>query len=131
MIGGYAFTDARVVEDPTLEGNRLQNVPRHSGSMSAVYDLGSVLGADRLRVGAGAHYVGARAGNPDNDFDLPGYTVADAFATYETKLDGQMLKFQLNVKNLFDRTYYSSAVSRYFVSLGDSRQVVLATTLAF
>jgi len=131
VIGGYAFTDARVVEDPTLEGNRLQNVPRHSGSMSAVYDLGSVLGADRLRVGAGAHYVGARAGNPDNDFDLPGYTVADAFATYETKLDGQMLKFQLNVKNLFDRTYYSSAVSRYFVSLGDSRQVVLATTLAF
>ena len=71
-------------------------------------------GASRLRVGAGAHYVGERAGNPDNDFDLPGYTVADAFATYETRLDGQKVKFQLNVKNLFDRTYYSSAVSRLF-----------------
>jgi outer membrane receptor for ferric coprogen and ferric-rhodotorulic acid len=40
-------------------------------------------------------------------------------------------KFQLNVKNLFDRTYYSSAASRYFVSMGDSRQVVVATTLEF
>lgn len=131
LIGGYAFTDAWVVEDPTLKGNRLQNVPRHSGSVSAVYDFGAVLGADRLRAGAGAHYVGERAGNPDNDFELPGYTVADAFATYETRLDGQKVKFQLNVKNLFDRTYYSSAVSRYFVSLGDSRQVVMATTLEF
>ncbi|MGE6387876.1 TonB-dependent siderophore receptor [Pseudomonas sp. NPDC078416] len=131
LIGGYAFTDAWVVEDPTLKGNRLQNVPRHSGSVSAVYDFGAVLGASRLRAGAGAHYVGERAGNPDNDFDLPGYTVADAFATYETRLNGQKVKFQLNVKNLFDRTYYSSAVSRYFVSLGDSRQVVMATTLEF
>jgi iron complex outermembrane recepter protein len=131
LIGGYAFTDAWVVEDPTLKGNRLQNVPRHSGSLSAVYDFGAALGADRLRTGAGAHFVGERAGNPDNDFDLPGYTVFDAFATYETKLDGQKVKFQLNVKNLFDRTYYSSAVSRYFVSMGDSRQVILATTLEF
>ncbi|NBB12062.1 TonB-dependent receptor [Pseudomonas sp. SLFW] len=131
VIGGYAFTDAWVVEDPTLKGNRLQNVPRHSGSLSAVYDVGSLIGGDRLRVGAGAHYVGERAGNPDNDFNLPGYTVADAFATYETKLDGQNVRFQLNVKNLFDRTYYSSAVSRYFVSMGDSRQVIVATTLEF
>jgi iron complex outermembrane receptor protein len=131
LIGGYAFTDAQVIEDPTLKGNRLQNVPKHSGSLSAVYDVGSVLGSDRLRVGAGAHYVGQRAGNPDNDFDLPGYTVADAFATYETRFDGQKVKVQLNVKNLFDRTYYSSAVSRYFVSMGDSRQIVVATTLEF
>ncbi|WP_256658681.1 TonB-dependent siderophore receptor [Pseudomonas sp. LP_7_YM] len=131
LIGGYAFTDAWVVEDPTLKGNRLQNVPKHSGSLSAVYDAGAVSGGDRLRLGAGAHYVGERAGNPDNDFHLPGYTVVDALATYETKLDGQKVKFQLNVKNLFDRTYYSSAVSRYFVSMGDSRQVVVATTLEF
>ena len=131
LIGSYAFTDAWVVEDPTLKGNRLQNVPRHSGSLSAVYDFGAMQGSDRLRAGAGAHYVGEREGDPDNDFDLPGYTVADAFATYETKLDGQNVKVQLNVKNLFDRTYFSSAVSRYFVSVGDSRQVIVATTLEF
>ncbi|MHA6128587.1 TonB-dependent siderophore receptor [Pseudomonas fluorescens group sp. PF-1] len=131
MIGSYAYTDAEVTEDPDYKGKKLQNVARNSGSMSAVYDFGRVIGGDQLRVGAGARYVGERAGNAANDFDLPGYTVADAFATYDTQLDGQKVKFQLNVKNLFDRTYYTSAASRFFVSMGDSRQVTLSSTLEF
>ncbi|MCK8655657.1 TonB-dependent siderophore receptor [Pseudomonas umsongensis] len=131
MIGSYAYTDAEVTEDPVYKGKQLQNVAKNSGSLSAVYDLGHVIGGDQLRVGAGARYVGERAGNAVNDFDLPSYTVADAFATYNTQLDGQRVKFQLNVKNLFDRTYYTSAASRFFVSMGDSRQVTLSSTLEF
>jgi iron complex outermembrane receptor protein len=131
VIGAYAYTDAEVTEDPDYKGNRLQNVAKNSGSLSAVYDFGSVIGGDQLRVGAGARYVGERAGNAVNDFDLPSYTVADAFATYDTKLEGQKVKFQLNVKNLFDRTYYTSAASRFFVSMGDSRQISLSSTLEF
>jgi iron complex outermembrane receptor protein len=131
LIGAYAFTDAEVTEDPLLKGNRLQNAARHSGSLSAVYDVGPVLGSDTLRVGAGAHYVGERAGNPTDDFNLPAYTVADAFATYDTRFEGQKLRLQLNLKNIFDRTYYTSSVNRYFVSMGDSRQVVVSSTLEF
>jgi iron complex outermembrane receptor protein len=131
MIGSYAYTDAEVTEDPVYKGKHLQNVAKNSGSLSAVYDFGGIIGGDQLRVGAGARYVGERAGNAVNDFDLPSYTVADAFATYDTQLDGQRVKFQLNVKNLFDRTYYTSAASRFFVSMGDSRQVTLSSTLEF
>lgn len=131
LIGAYAFTDAEVTKDPDLKGNRLQNVARHSGSLSAVYDYGSLFGGDRLRVGAGARYVGERAGNATNDFDLPAYTVADAFASYETKLDEHKVLLQLNVKNLFDKVYYSSAVNRYFVAVGDARQVSLSSTFEF
>ncbi|KJH74767.1 TonB-dependent siderophore receptor [Pseudomonas sp. ES3-33] len=131
MIGSYAYTDAEVTEDPTYKGKKLQNVAKNSGSLSAVYDFGNIVGGDQLRVGAGARYVGERAGNAVNDFDLPSYTVADAFATYDTKVEGQTVKFQLNVKNLFDRTYYTSAASRFFVSMGDSRQVTLSSTLEF
>jgi iron complex outermembrane receptor protein len=131
MIGSYAYTDAEVTEDPDYKGKKLQNVARNSGSLSAVYDFGRIIGGDQLRVGAGARYVGERAGNAVNDFELPSYTVADAFATYDTQLDGQKVKFQLNVKNLFDRTYYTSAASRFFVSMGDSRQVTLSSTLEF
>lgn len=131
LIGAYAFTDAEVTKDPDLKGNRLQNVARHSGSLSAVYDYGSLFGGDRLRLGAGARYVGERAGNPTNDFDLPAYTVADAFASYETKLDEHKVRLQLNVKNLFDKVYYSSAVNRYFVAIGDARQVSLSSTFEF
>ncbi|WP_085596263.1 MULTISPECIES: TonB-dependent receptor [unclassified Pseudomonas] len=131
LIGSYAYTDAEVTKDTKYKGKQLQNVAKNSGSLSAVYDFGSLLGGDRLRVGAGARYVGERAGDAPNSFDLPGYTVADAFATYDTKLEGQKVKFQLNVKNLFDKTYYTSSVSKYFVSLGDSRQVSLSSTLEF
>ncbi|RSC29166.1 TonB-dependent receptor [Pseudomonas putida] len=131
LIGSYAFTDAEVTKDPALKGNRLQNVARHTGSLSAVYDYGSLFGGDRLRLGAGARYVGERAGNPTNDFDLPAYTVADAFASYETKLDAHKVRLQLNVKNLFDKVYYSSAVNRYFVAIGDARQVSVSSTLEF
>ncbi|MBC3337349.1 MULTISPECIES: TonB-dependent siderophore receptor [Pseudomonas] len=131
LIGSYAYTDAEVTEDPTYKGKGLQNVAKNSGSVSAVYDFGTIVGGDQLRVGAGARYVGERAGDALNSFDLPGYTVADAFATYDTKVDGQKVKFQLNVKNLFDRTYYTSAVSRLFVSMGDARQVTLSSTLEF
>ncbi|KAB0500339.1 TonB-dependent siderophore receptor [Pseudomonas vancouverensis] len=131
MIGSYAYTDAEVTKDPDYQGNQLQNVAKNSGSLSAVYDFGNVVGGDQLRVGAGARYVGEREGNAVNDFELPSYTVADAFATYDTKVEGQKVKFQLNVKNLFDRTYYTSAVSRFFVSMGDSRQISLSSTLEF
>ncbi|WP_426159200.1 TonB-dependent siderophore receptor [Pseudomonas sp. TSRC2-2] len=131
LIGSYAYTDAEVTEDPQYKGKRLQNVAKNSGSLSAVYDFGNVFGGDQLRVGAGARYVGERAGNAVNDFDLPSYTVADAFATYDTTVEGQKVKFQLNVKNLFDRTYYTSSASRFFVSMGDSRQVSFSSTLEF
>jgi len=131
LIGSYAFTDAEVTKDPELKGKRLQNVARHSGSLSAVYDYGSLFGGDRLRLGAGARNVGERAGNASNDFDLPAYTVADAFASYETQLDEHKVRLQLNVKNLFDKVYYTSAVNRYFVALGDARQVSLSSTFEF
>jgi len=131
LIGNYAFTDAWVARDPTYQGNRLQNVARHSGGLFAVYDWGQVLGGDRLRLGSGAHYVGERAGNPQNDFHLPGYTVADAFASYDTTLAGQAIRLDVHLKNLFDRVYYTSAVNRYFVSVGDARQLQVALTAEF
>ena len=131
LIGSYAYTDAEVTKDATYQGMRLQNVAKNSGSLSAVYDFGNVVGGDKLRVGGGARYVGERAGDALNDFELPAYTVADAFATYDTHVEGQKVKVQLNVKNLFNRVYYTSAASRMFVSMGDSRQVSISTTLEF
>ena len=82
-------------------------------------------------MGAGAHYVGERPGDSANSFTLPAYTVADAFANYNTKWGGHNVSFQLNVKNLFNKTYYPSSANRYFVAVGDARQVSLLSTLEF
>ncbi|SFQ68602.1 iron complex outermembrane recepter protein [Variovorax sp. OK605] len=131
-IASYAYIDAKTTEDPLYAGNRLWNVARQTASLSAVYDFGQVFGGEgRLRLGAGAHHVGKRAGDSANSFVLPGYTTVDAFATYDTRLYGKKVKFQLNVKNLFDKTYYPSAVNSYFISVGDARQVSVLTTFEF
>ena len=131
VIASYAYIDAKTTDDPLYAGNRLWNAPQNTASFAAVYDFGTIFGGDQLRVGGDAHYVGARPGDSANSFTLPSYTVADLFATYETKLGSRHLTFQLNVKNLFNKTYYPSSVNRYFVSVGDARQVSLLSTLEF
>lgn len=131
LIGSYAYTDAITTSDPLYQGFRLWNVARQTAALSVAYDAGAVFGEDKLRTGLGAHYVGKRAGDSANSFMLPAYTVADAFATYEMKIAGRAVRFQLNVKNLFDRHYYPSSVNKYFVSMGDPRQVSLLSTIEF
>lgn len=131
VIASYAYIDAKTTEDPLYAGNRLWNVAQHTASLSAVYDFGSLFGGDRLRLGGGVHYVGNRPGDSANSFMLPAYAVADAFASYDTRVGGQKVRFQLNVKNLFNTVYYPSSANQYFVAVGDARQVSLLTTMEF
>ncbi|WP_409364875.1 TonB-dependent siderophore receptor [Bradyrhizobium sp. JYMT SZCCT0428] len=130
MIGSYGYTDARVTEDPILTGKALQNVALNTASLYLVYDFGAAL-PGRLRVGAGAHYVGDRPGDAANTFVLPSYVVADVFATYEAKYQTLPVIYQLNVKNLFDNVYYPSAVNNLNVAMGDARRVSLSATVKF
>ncbi|WP_349615920.1 TonB-dependent siderophore receptor [Azotobacter salinestris] len=131
LIGSYAWLHAEVTEDPELEDNHLQNVAKTSASASLVYDAGSLFGGDQLRLGGGTRYVGKRSGDAANSFTLPAYTVTDVFATYDTRIGEHKLGLQFNVKNLFDKTYYSSSANQYYVSLGEPRQFQLSTTLEF
>jgi iron complex outermembrane receptor protein len=131
LIGSYAYIDARTTEDPLYQGLRLWNVAKHTASLWGVYDFGTIVGGDRLRAGGGVRYVGARPGDSANSFELPAYTVADVFTSYNTKISGRNVKFQLNVKNLFNRLYYPSSANRNFVSMGDARQVMFSTMLEF
>ncbi|SEE25127.1 TonB-dependent siderophore receptor [Bradyrhizobium erythrophlei] len=130
MIGSYGYTDARVTEDPTLAGKALQNVALNTASLYLVYDFGTTL-PGRLRLGGGARYVGDRPGDATNSFVLPAYTVADVFATYETKVQTFPVVYQFNVKNLFDTVYYPSAVSNLAVAMGDARRFSLSATVKF
>ncbi|MDU9411713.1 TonB-dependent receptor [Pseudomonas sp. zfem005] len=132
LIGTFAWLDAELTKDPLYKGNELQNVAKRSGSLSAVYDFGQVFEGDRLRAGFGGRYIGSREGDVANSFNLPHYAVADAFAAYETPLgNDKRLKLQLNLKNIFDKTYYSSSVNQWNVSVGDPRLVQLSSTLEF
>jgi len=131
-IASFAWMDAKTTQDPLYAGKRLWNAARTTASLSAVYDAGAVFGGqERLRLGAGMQYVGRRAGDSANRFWLPGHTVAHAFATYDTQVAGYTTRWQLNIKNLFDRTYYPSGTNIYFVALGEARQVALSARMEF
>ena len=102
----------------------------NTASLFLVYDFGTAL-PGRLRVGGGPRYVGDRPGDSNNSFVLPAYTVADVFASYETKTGPLPVTYQFNVKNLFDTVYYPSAVNTLNVAVGDARRFSLAATVKF
>lgn len=112
LIASYAYTETKVIEDhaagsPT-KGNRLANVPKHSGSMSVRYDLNGQ-GAKGLSMGMGAFVAGKREVDLANTAQLPGYVRVDAFVAYSGwKLGGSRATAQLNVRNLLDTKYYES-----------------------
>lgn len=110
LIASYGFTDAQVLEDPTYAGLLPVNVPRHTGSLYLSYDFGEIGGnGNSLRFGGGIRAVGERAGINTNIYFLPGYAVVDAFAAYTINLE-RPVTLQLNLKNIFDRTYYTSSI---------------------
>ncbi|MEH3160039.1 MAG: TonB-dependent siderophore receptor [Sphingomonas taxi] len=131
LIGSYAYTHARTAEDPVFADKQLANVAPHTASLSAAYDVGAVAGGDRLRFGGGGRYVARRPGDNANGFWLDDYVVADAFVTYDTAIAGRRVGFQFNLKNVFDKTYYTSAVNIYGVAIGDPRRAIGTMSIAF
>ncbi|MFA5984063.1 MAG: TonB-dependent receptor [Methylococcaceae bacterium] len=109
VIGNYAYTDARITKDYSgLQGNRLNNVPEHSGSLSLKYDIQHFEPLKGFGLGLGVFAVGKRQGDNDNTFILPGYVRLDAFASYTHKIGRSRLITQLNIRNVLDKTYYES-----------------------
>lgn len=109
LIGGYAYTDARFTRDNSgLQGNRLNNVPEHAGSLFLKYDWFGVGAPNGPTFGLGGVAVGTREGDDDNSFQLPGYARLDAFASYRWKLGPSRVTAQLNIRNLLDKKYYES-----------------------
>ncbi|MEZ3500831.1 TonB-dependent siderophore receptor [Pantoea sp. KPR_PJ] len=133
LVGSYAWTDARVTADPENNGNAMPNTARHTAALFLTNDFGAtgLLAADDLRAGVGARYVGRRAGDAANSFWLDDYTVAEAFVAWQTPLNGYRLKWQVNVNNLFDTTWYPSSGNNLRVAVGEPREIVLRASVDF
>ncbi|WP_158511090.1 TonB-dependent siderophore receptor [Azospirillum thiophilum] len=133
LIGSYGFTDAKVLDDPDYAGKQLANVARQTAAVYLAYDHGALFGSGGgLRLGGGVRLVGARAGDNANSYDLPGYGVVDAFAAY-TFDTARPVTVQLNLNNLFDKTYYTSSIgnSAYGIAIGDPFNASLRVSVAF
>ena len=132
IIASYGYTDAKVLEDPDYAGKPLPNVPRHTGSLFLTYDIHNAIGGNTLTLGGGGHGVSRRSATNGADYYLPGYFVADAFVAYKMKLQ-YPVTLQVNVKNLFDKTYYTSSIATNNLGnqIGDPREVQFTVKMEF
>jgi len=132
IIASYGYTDAKVLEDPDYAGKPLPNVPRHTGSLFLTYDIHNAFAGNTLTLGGGGHGVSRRLATNGADYYLPGYFVADAFAAYRMKLQ-YPVTLQVNVKNLFDKTYYTSSIATNNLGneIGDPREVQFTVKMEF
>ena len=129
LRASYSYTDAQVEKDQTLsKGARLSNVPKHSGSISGNYEW-VLANANKIGLGATAIYVGERSGHStDNGFNLPEYTLVNLNAYYAPS---EQLRYQLNINNLLDKTYYIASYNELWIQPGDPLNASLALQWKF
>ncbi|WP_169763648.1 TonB-dependent siderophore receptor [Campylobacter mucosalis] len=135
----YAYTKTKTLEDkenPYKVGKPFDATPKNQASLFANYDF-SHLGLSGFRVGGGARYFGSwlAYSNAGNEYKMPYAVTYDAFASYATKISGYETNFQLNVKNLTNKLYYTSYNSEganiLAVVPGYARQIMLSASVKF
>lgn len=130
----YSYDKTEIVEDSVNQnnvGNRLVNAPTNMGSLYLSHTLRFSWLPGELRIGGGGRYVGTRAGDPENSFIMPAYTVADAYVAWDNTLIGKHSQLKLNVKNLFNREYYESSAGNLRVIEGEPRTLYLQAAVDF
>lgn len=108
LIGTYAYTDARVINDitaPTNMGNRLPYAPNHQGSAWLKYEFNEGF-LQGFSLGAGAYASGRRYGDAANTYFDRAYTRLDLMAGYKRKIGDVKMTTQINLNNVNDAEYY-------------------------
>ncbi|MRS21373.1 TonB-dependent siderophore receptor [Enterobacteriaceae bacterium RIT692] len=134
LSANYSYDKAEIVDDgvnAANNGNRLQNAPRHSGALYLSHNLAISGIPGDFRVGGGARYVGTRAGDPENSFNMPDYVVADSFIAWNNRLFGEKTQLKLNLNNLFNKHYYTSSGGNLRVREGETRNLMLEASVEF
>ncbi len=126
IFGGYTFLNGKLTDagpNSADTGNQFPNTPKNSFSLWTSYKV-----MPQFTVGAGAYYVGKQYGNTANTVYVPSYWRFDAMAGYQFN---KHVNVQLNVFNVFDKTYYDKAYAAHYVSIAPGRSAVLNLNLSY
>jgi catecholate siderophore receptor len=126
LIGGYAYQDGEItrsISATAQAGASLAQLPKHSFSLWNKYDLSS-----QWSVGLGLIHRGEIFTSTDNTVILPSFFRVDAGVFFNLNSTFQA---QLNVENLFDEDYYSSAHSNTNITPGSPRAFRVALNTRF
>lgn len=126
VAGGYAYQDGKLLATQSatiVAGARLAQLPRHTLSLWNRYDFTRKWG-----VGTGLIYRDEIFASTDNTVKLPGFVRLDAAVFHQFS---DRIRAQLNVENVFDRTYFATAHSNNNISPGSPRAVRVSFTTRF
>jgi catecholate siderophore receptor len=126
IVGGYAYQDGQInaTQSATaVAGARLAQLPRHTLSVWNRYDFNPHWG-----LGLGTIYRDELFTSTDNTVRLPGFVRFDAalFCRLSPRI-----RAQLNIENLLDRSYYSTAHSNTNITPGSPRALRVSLTTRF
>ncbi|MCX7101101.1 MAG: TonB-dependent siderophore receptor, partial [Methylobacter sp.] len=117
-IATYSYTDAKIVKSFETDasggslgkvGSRYWGVPRNTASLWNTYEFqqGDLQG---LKFGGGVTLHDGKTGCCDTPaLNIPGYATLDLMTAYSRKVGKSKVTLQLNVNNLLDKNYYTSA----------------------
>ncbi|MFB9266588.1 TonB-dependent receptor domain-containing protein [Bradyrhizobium erythrophlei] len=114
-------------DDPSIDGKTPENTPFFSGTAGVVYRPDWLRG---LSLNGGVQYIGVREVNPQNQATLPANWLFNVGANYATRIGGRRVVFNLNVRNLTDKRYFSS-VATGALAIGAPRTVTLSARVEF
>jgi iron complex outermembrane receptor protein len=158
VIATWANTDVIVTETNgagddaggLLPGDRLTDVPRFTASLWTTFEVqGSAF--QGLRLGGGVSAQGSQSTSGGFSFfnqpppyrfvELGGYSVVGLMAAYGRSFDKSNVTFQVNVDNLMNKRYYTSATrfeidpsvqaTGAFVNFGAPRTILASVSVEF
>ncbi|MEM9483705.1 MAG: TonB-dependent siderophore receptor [Cyanobacteria bacterium P01_F01_bin.116] len=127
ILGGVSFLDAEIEESSSFaDGATPRNVPDTSASLWSTYEIqsGNLAG---LGFGLGVYYVDERPGDDANTFTLDDYLRTDAAVYYRR----DNFRVGLNVRNLFDVTYFESSIDRRGALPGEPVTIIGSLAITF
>lgn len=128
LRGSYTYTDAKISKTTNAADldSAVPLVPRQQASAGATYQFtDSIL--RKLSLSADVRRTGKHYGATGNLYQTPAYTLVDVGIGYQL----QRWQLQLNVSNLFDKTYVSACNQNYWCYYGQSRDIKLTARYTF
>ncbi|CAB3701492.1 Ferrichrome outer membrane transporter/phage receptor [Achromobacter deleyi] len=127
VVASYTYVDPKVRQSSQagVQGKQPARQPGHLAALWGMYTAaeGPLAG---LGLGAGVRYVGTSYGDPLNTFKVPAVTLYDAVLRYDLAQVSPRLagaRLQLNINNLFDKTYVASCAGETACFYGTGRTV--------
>ncbi|WP_206996996.1 TonB-dependent receptor [Trinickia mobilis] len=126
VFGGYTYMKSELRDNgknTADNGHLFPNTPKNSISLWSNYDV-----TPQFTVGGGAFYMSQVYGDTANLRAVPSYWRFDAMALYRIN---KKLDVQLNVQNLFNRTYFDQAYPAHYASIAPGRSAFATLTARY